>query len=702
MAASRPPATVMALFRSIRSKILVGSVSLLVVMTVAVTVVATQHTQTALRSQIEETHKAQAERVAADLDAIVLDAKRLADAVARSSTFSSPVPEANRTDDGAVPEQDMGGRRALLSEVLSHTHLVGAAILVDAGGKIVLGEPYDAQRREVAYQGSEPAVDRYEVLASLAAPDAGEAEPGPRKGPFIQRGETAGSWVVVAPVHDDVGEAPDTPYLGVLVFEGGSAPLLEFVRDPDRSGDQSVFIVDDQGIVVAGPSGFPAGRSLQKESATLASATGGTGVVTLGGRDHLASLFPLSSTDWDLLLATDEEVAFAAIGKIVRTTVVLGGLALVFGILMSLVLAQDLAVPIRRLQEAAKRVTAGEYGTQVRVSTHDELSDLAGAFNAMSARLQEENQRLLRYQESLEETVGERTRELWEKNDELEAFVYAASHDLRTPIISLDWLAQELGDQISHTDVPPEIRRTLDRIRANIEGMDRLVNDLLELSRIGRTEGEPAPVPLGELVQSVVDELAPRLAERHATVSVEAASLPVVMADRRRMHQVFANLIGNGLKYGRDTGGVIRVRATPIGNPERPWKWRIEVIDNGPGVPQEYRERIFLLFQRAPDPLGRPIEGTGVGLAIVRKIVRAYGGDIQVTDAQGGGALFWFTLPAPRAPKAQPRGGVPVGSDLWSEPPPNVSPGGRARQANAPTSVEGTPNAGVEAQGGVS
>lgn len=633
----------MVVFRTIRSKLIIGIVSLLIIMTLAFTVVATQRTESALRVEIEATHQARAEGIASELDRRMTDALAFAEAAGRNELFRQAVPDDARDENGTVPPDEQQERRVFLEQLVATVDLFGAAILVDEAGDVVLGEPYAAQVATRIEESEGPQPGRLEVLAQLAEGfDEG----------FVVRGPAPGTWSAVVPLQDQQGV-----FQGILLFEGRNAPLIAFVEDVVEDNATVLFILDDQHRVIAGPAPYTTGSDLARATAALDRAEGSL-IISLEDGRYLASDFQSGATSWRLILATDTDAAFDPVQRILRTTVLLGGLALVFGVVMSLVLAQGITVPLRRLQEASQRVTAGAYGTQVRVSTRDELADLAGAFNAMSSRLQEENQRLMRYQESLEETVEERTAAYREKNDELEAFVYAASHDLRTPIISLDWLLQELEDNLPEDGRSPEVVKTVQRIRANIDGMDRLVSDLLELSRIGRTEGEPEPVVIRQVVEEVLTALSARIEERQATVEVDVPDAAVVVADSRRMHQVLSNLIANALKYGRDEEARVSVRAVPIGDRGRPWKWRIDVADNGPGVPEEQRERIFMLFQTAPDPLGRPIQGTGVGLAMVRKIILAYGGQIHVADAPGGGALFWFTLPAPRRPSGQ-RPGAP-------------------------------------------
>lgn len=636
----------MALFRSIRSKIILGVVALLVLMAVSLTVVATERTEAALEEYIVQTQHARATKIAQDLEGFVQSTHALAAKAVEHPAFIEPIPEAQRGQNGTVPASSESAKREVLRQLVRTGDQFENIVAYDLEGLPYLSYP-TVNAWTVAETPPEDGVPRAFILAQLLNQS--------KQPSFITRGTDPGSWDLVAMVRDAEGR----PW-AMLVFHARLDALAPVLPQGDLGAAEKALVMDDQGTVLASSSGYTPGDDLRSQFSSLSRAPGGTDLVTLGGKEHLASRVAADGTAWSVVLSIERAVAFAAVDEILRSTVLISLVALVVGVTLSLVLGHDVGVPVKRLIAGAERVTAGEYGTQVRVSTRDELSDLAGAFNSMSARLLEENQRLIRYQETLEDTVAERTSELTEKNDELEAFVYAASHDLRTPIISLDWLMRELADAIPKDHRDANIERALQRMETNIEGMDQLISDLLELSRIGRTEGDPTAVSLSEIVGAVIEELGPRLRERGVTLDADMASLPTVRADARRMHQVFLNLIENGIKYGRDEGAHMWIRAQPIGDPQRPVKWRIEVADNGPGIPEAERDRIFMLFQRASDPLGRDIQGTGVGLALVRKIIRAYGGDVRVRQAPDGGALFSITLPSLHAPRQ--RAARPVAS----------------------------------------
>lgn len=238
--------------------------------------------------------------------------------------------------------------------------------------------------------------------------------------------------------------------------------------------------------------------------------------------------------------------------------------------------------------------------------------------------------------EELERRVAQRTAQLAAANKEMEAFSYSVSHDLRAPLRHIAGFVSLLGEDGGST-FSPESRRYLSIITDAAGRMGDLIDGLLAFSRIGRTELRKAPVDLGKLVDEVVDDLAeePRAPE----VAWQIDALPRVHADRTLLRQVLANLIGNALKYSRG-----KPRAE-IGIQARQGDGRtvLRIEDNGVGFDMKYADKLFGVFQRLHG--SSEFEGTGIGLANVKRIVERHGGQVWAEGQTGLGAAFYVSLP---------------------------------------------------------
>ncbi|MCX6699861.1 MAG: PAS domain S-box protein [Methanomicrobiales archaeon] len=240
-----------------------------------------------------------------------------------------------------------------------------------------------------------------------------------------------------------------------------------------------------------------------------------------------------------------------------------------------------------------------------------------------------------------EQKRSERERErlfadLEQKNAELERFAYTASHDLKTPLITIRGFLgfverdAQVGDMV-------RMRQDLARISNATVKMQELLDSLLELSRIGKIIGPPEPVSMTELSEEAAELLAVPIHERNVTLAVQK-DLPEVFGDKKRLREVMVNLIENAVKFmGGQPAPLIEIGARY--DAEKPVFF---VRDNGIGIPPEYQGRLFSLFER----LEVSVPGTGVGLALVKRIIEIHGGKVWVeSEGAGKGTTFWFTLP---------------------------------------------------------
>lgn len=223
--------------------------------------------------------------------------------------------------------------------------------------------------------------------------------------------------------------------------------------------------------------------------------------------------------------------------------------------------------------------------------------------------------------------------EISSANEELTNFAYVVSHDLKAPLRGIaslaDWLSTDYADQFDD-----EGREHMRLLINRVHRMSALIDGILQYSRVGRVKETAVKVDLNALVHEVVDLLAP---PAHIDVAVDMV-LPTVVGERTRFQQVFQNLISNAIKYMDKPEGRVRVSCI-----EGEDGWQFSVADNGMGIEARHFERIFQLFQTLTSR--DKIESTGVGLALVKKIVEMYGGRVWVESTPAMGSTFWFSLP---------------------------------------------------------
>ena len=238
---------------------------------------------------------------------------------------------------------------------------------------------------------------------------------------------------------------------------------------------------------------------------------------------------------------------------------------------------------------------------------------------------------------SLEKKVNERTSELQAVNRELEAFSYSVSHDLRAPLRHIHGFADLLARHIEST-LDEKAKRYLGFISDSVKEMGVLIDDLLMLSRMGRMEMRRSSFDLRDTVESVINSMSQETGGRN--IEWKISRLPVVEADQNMLRLVFQNLLGNAVKYTRPRErAVIEVEAT-----ENDDETVVCVRDNGVGFDMKYSDNLFGVFQRLHP--SEEFEGTGIGLANVRRIIQRHGGRTWAEGEVDRGAAVYFTLPA--------------------------------------------------------
>ena len=320
--------------------------------------------------------------------------------------------------------------------------------------------------------------------------------------------------------------------------------------------------------------------------------------------------------------------------------VVAVGLAAIV-VLLAIALRRSAIRPLYLLAGSARRVADGDFGHEVVASGPREVDELAADVNRMRERILAELTAL----HEANEALAAHAADLQRSNAELEQFAYVASHDLQEPLRKVTSFCQLLQRRYAG-----QLDERADQyIEFAVDGAKRmqvLINDLLAFSRVGRSGGSTGPVSCAAALAGAEANLESQLTQSGAVVT--AGPLPVVAAQLPLMTAVFQNLLSNAVKFrGAEPP---RISVTAVRSDDET-SWQFSVADNGMGVSPEYAERIFVIFQRLHDRATYP--GTGIGLAMCRKIIEFFGGRIWLdTDAgasagasAGAGAVFRFTLP---------------------------------------------------------
>jgi signal transduction histidine kinase len=297
-------------------------------------------------------------------------------------------------------------------------------------------------------------------------------------------------------------------------------------------------------------------------------------------------------------------------------------------------LVHHITSAIAELRAGTEMVAQGNFGYRVGGQRRDELGLLARRFNQMAAQLEATNFAKIELQEA-RDTLSKRTAELTRSNAELDQFASVVSHDLQEPLrmitAYMNLLQTQYGGKLDK-DADEFIGYAVDGTKR----MQGLINDLLTYSRVATRGKEFAPTDCNEVVARALLNLITSINESGAQVTHD--QLPTVLGDEFQLGQLFQNLIDNAIKYRGVAPAEIHVGCERDGE-----MWRFAVKDNGIGIEPEYAERIFVIFQRLHTRQEYP--GTGVGLAICKKIVDRHRGKIWVESEPRKGSTFYFTLP---------------------------------------------------------
>ena len=398
-------------------------------------------------------------------------------------------------------------------------------------------------------------------------------------------------FALAIPVRSEKGDVA-----GILVLQIRPKILLEWTKNIDVGASGRLFCVDQRGHVAAHPDYAPENEIIDRSEMEFVGKVmrGERGVESLlpqgAGEKQVAAYEPVPGYGWGVIVEQPVSTAFAARDQSLRLILLAYGGILFFSAACSYLMLRVLID---------------------RKRAEDEIRHL--------------NQDLER-----------RAVELDTANKELEAFSYSVSHDLRAPLRHIGGFSDLLGRHLA-SGLDETGRRYMDTISSSVKRMGDLIDDLLALSRVGRAEMGSTRVPLGTLVAEVVRELEEEARGRR--IDWKIAALPEVRGDRALLRQALVNLISNALKYTRN-----RPQACiEIGAAAPNGETVVCVRDNGVGFDMHYAHKLFGVFQRLHN--AEEFEGTGIGLASVRRIIQRHGGRTWAEGLPGQGAAFYFSLP---------------------------------------------------------
>ena len=462
--------------------------------------------------------------------------------------------------------------------------------------------------------------------------------------------------------HLTVSVAERAPGHGVVVADIDLHSIRQVIDRAHVGTAGYAYAVDSRGELVTHPNinlvlrhtnfaALPQVRTALRGGANVA------GDRAMIGRDEhgtrvLSAFQTIRPLGWRVFVEQPLSEAFAPLKSAIWRTALLLVAFLLLAIATSVLLARRLVRPIESIQAAATRIGSGSLNQRIEVSSNDELGALADEFNRMAAQLQESYA-------GLEQKVEERTRELATalreldlKSRELAAasrhkseFLANMSHELRTPLNAIIGFSQVLRERM-FGEVNDKQQEYLDDILASAHHLLALINDILDLSKVeaGQVELEVAPFSLRDALERGIVMVRERALNDDVEVTLSTnGDVDVVTGDERRISQVIFNLLSNAVKFTPDRGAV-DVCASQVDG-----EIRVSVADTGPGIAFEDHERIFEEFQQTEAGVEQR-EGTGLGLALSKRLVELHGGRIWVESELGRGSTFVFTLPAEPAP----------------------------------------------------
>jgi len=432
-------------------------------------------------------------------------------------------------------------------------------------------------------------------------------------------------------------EFPEARDSGATVVTLGLRALARDLRSALEANGAEIYVVDSLGSVIlhADP-----GMILERKSIAVP----GSGVLAEGAETQIArglrgdavlrSRVALGELGWQVVVEQPRAAVMDAVWATLRRTIMLAAAGIGCAGLLAASLAAHLTKPIRALRAAAVEFGEGRLDTRVQVQTGDELQDVGDQLNLMAENLQDALSHL-------EEKVAEKTRDLALANRHMSEFMANMSHELRTPLNAVIGMSEALLDEPDYGPLNDKQREYLGDVNESGEHLLSLINDILDLAKVeaGRVEIACEPVDVPASISRAVALLRQRALEQRVQMQVTISNnVNVWPVDPRRFKQILVNLLSNAVKFTPAAGSIYLRADTNAGC------LCIEVEDTGCGIAPEDQPLVFEKFRRFGQGASQT-EGTGLGLSLVRELVRLHGGEITLTSSVGVGSIFRMTIP---------------------------------------------------------
>jgi len=439
-------------------------------------------------------------------------------------------------------------------------------------------------------------------------------------------------FIVATGIRDKRGQL-----LGVMIFGIEPTRLGDVLLTQRRTEGRSYSLFDGNGILVyRNPEvdlTWELRTSWHDADPVMVRALRGnpeTGEIVsiLTGQHHLAARVPISELGWIAGASRPVETALAPIRRALTMDILLTCLFTAIALGLAAFIGRSIAVPLHRLQEDVQTFASGDLSHRADVSGPEEVVLVADGFNRMAGEIQA-------FQETLDARVRQRTGELETSNRELESFSHTVAHDLRSPLRALDGFSRYLLRHYAER-LDDRGKDYLNRIHAAAQRMGRLIDDLLGMARISRTAMTVEKVDLGAMADDIIGDLRKIDPQRRVVVEIDPGMK--AHGDPELLSLALSHLLENAFKFtkirddARIRVGVMRVKDQTA----------YFVQDNGMGFDMAYADKLFLPFHRLQQDDAVP--GTGIGLAMVQRIIARHGGRVWAESEEGKGATFWFTL----------------------------------------------------------